>query len=83
MTGIICPLLKIIKLQKHIENDSFVIINLKWIDDFHILALTSSETLHLIELVKGTILDSQKITDIDLVYNTADFKVCFLKKILF
>lgn len=77
--GIICPLLKVIKLYKNNEGDfSSVIINLKWIDEHHLLALTSNEVFHLLEVQKGIVLASQKIIAINLVYNTADFKVNYI-----
>uniref|UniRef100_A0A915CM80 Uncharacterized protein n=1 Tax=Ditylenchus dipsaci TaxID=166011 RepID=A0A915CM80_9BILA len=71
--NIICPLLKVIKVP-----NGEVAINIKWVDDFHVMVLTSREVLHLIEIQKGVLIASTEASDaIDLVYNSADFKVCF------
>lgn len=64
-----------IRLFKNSEEQKNVIINLKWIDDFHVLVLTADEFVHLIELHKGTVLATQRISNINLVYHTADYKV--------
>uniref|UniRef100_A0A915EJ34 Uncharacterized protein n=1 Tax=Ditylenchus dipsaci TaxID=166011 RepID=A0A915EJ34_9BILA len=68
--NIICPLLKVIKVP-----NGEVAINIKWVDDFHVMVLTSREVLHLIEIQKGVLIASTEASDaIDLVYNSADFK---------
>lgn len=72
--GFTCPLLKTIKLS-NVET----VINLKWLDDFHLLALDSREMAHLVEIQKGGIIASFSIAaSVDLVYNCSDFKAsCF------
>ncbi|KAI1733179.1 golgi CORVET complex core vacuolar protein 8 domain-containing protein [Ditylenchus destructor] len=69
-TGFMYPLLKVIKTP-----DKETIINIKWIDDHHLLVLNSRETLHLIEIQKGAIISTYNMSNtVDFVYNSSDFK---------
>ncbi|KHN74752.1 Vacuolar protein sorting-associated protein 8 -like protein [Toxocara canis] len=51
----------------------FEMINLKWVDPFHLLALDSEEKIHLIDISKGEIAE-RDLSTIELVYGSADFK---------
>lgn len=52
----------------------FEMINLKWVDPFHLLALDSEERIHLIDISKGLIAQ-RDLSTVELVYGSADFKV--------
>lgn len=51
------------------------LINLKWIDEFHLLAITVKEEFLLIDIIKGSIFTKYDFSDVNLIYNTSDFKV--------
>uniref|UniRef100_A0A0M3IMQ5 Vps8 domain-containing protein n=1 Tax=Ascaris lumbricoides TaxID=6252 RepID=A0A0M3IMQ5_ASCLU len=51
----------------------FEMINLKWVDPFHLLALDSEERIHLIDISKGEIAQ-RDLSTVELVYGSADFK---------
>lgn len=45
------------------------LINLKWIDDFHLLALTKTEIFLLIDIQKRSVLNNFNLSNVKLIYN--------------
>lgn len=60
---------------------NFDVINLKWVDPFHIVAISSDERLHVVDIALGETAE-EDISFLELVYGTAEFKVHpFLKSL--
>lgn len=66
--SVVCPLIRVIKV------DERPLVNLKWIDDFHLLGVDVRERLLLVDVLKGVVSDTA-VDGMQMVYNSADFKV--------
>ncbi|KAH7731097.1 Protein C42C1.4 a [Aphelenchoides avenae] len=64
---VVCPLIRVVRVEES------PMINLKWIDDFHLLAIDAREQLLLMDTVKGVV-SKTPVEELQLVYNSADFK---------
>lgn len=64
----VCPLIRVVRVEES------PVINLKWIDDFHLLAIDAREQLVLVDTVKGVV-SKTSVDELQLVYNSAEFKV--------
>uniref|UniRef100_A0A914D570 Vacuolar protein sorting-associated protein 8 central domain-containing protein n=1 Tax=Acrobeloides nanus TaxID=290746 RepID=A0A914D570_9BILA len=65
--ALVCPLVKAFLLDNPI-------INLKWMDDHHFLVFDTREQLHLIDAHRGNVLSTVSINNMELIYNSADYK---------
>lgn len=65
-----CPLVKVIKLDSNA-----VLCNLYWIDDQHFVVYDNKEKMHLVDALKGSVIDKIDLNKVKLVFNSAEFKV--------
>ncbi|KAI6236515.1 Vacuolar protein sorting-associated protein 8-like protein [Aphelenchoides besseyi] len=71
----VCPLVKVIELSDRNGNDPTVKLNqLIWLDEHHLLVSDTREQLSLIDVNRGKLIGNISISDVHLVYGTANFK---------
>lgn len=69
---LICPLVRMLQLPLDV-----LICNVCWLNEHYLLVMDSKEHLILVDVHRGNLIESININHVQLVYNSADFKVGF------